>query len=187
MCEQGGGEVAREPVTLRPTNPDASRREGLEFRERRPDGSRMGYKNPIVLAQESRDGNRLWRREREVEEYPPIGRVLAALRPRRVQPLRQRLTGRWMLILAQPQKVVGADFTGQSKSFRARAEPFAGYALAFIVVIADAEVFLEVFPCVLEVVLRLCRDHASDTTRTVRACCVSHTSSQTRLVVNCQA
>ena len=46
--------------------------------------------------------------------------------------------------------------------------PFPGHALAFIVVVADAEVLLEVFLRVLEVVLRLCRKHASDTIRSVR-------------------
>ena len=32
---------------------------------------------------------------------------------------------------------------------------------------------------------RLCRDHAADATRTVRAFCVADTSSQTRLVMSC--
>ena len=50
-----------------------------------------------------------------------------------------------MLILAQPQKILRADFAGQTKSFRAQANPFAGHPLAFIVVIANAEVFLKVF------------------------------------------
>ena len=48
----GGGEIAGETVGLRAANPDASRRKRLEFRERRPHGSRMGFKNPFVLAQE---------------------------------------------------------------------------------------------------------------------------------------
>jgi hypothetical protein len=90
-----------------------------------------------------------------------------------------------MLILAQPQKIIGADFPGQSEPFRAHAKPFASHALAFIVVIADAEVFLEVFPRVCQVVLRLCRDHAPDITRTVRAFCVADTSSHPRFLVNC--
>ena len=79
------------------------------------------------------------------------------------------------MIFAQPQEIIGADFAGQPESFRTQPNPFAGHALSFVVVVADAEVFLEVFLRVLEVVLRLCRDHASDTTRTVRACCVSDT------------
>ena len=64
-----------------------------------------------------------------------------------------------MLILAQPQKIISADFAGQSEPFRAQPDPFTGHALALIVVVADAKVFLEVFPRVLEVVLRLGRDH----------------------------
>jgi hypothetical protein len=59
--EQGGGEVARETVVLHPTNPNASRRERLEFRERHSHGSCMGFENPFVLAQESHNGNRLRR------------------------------------------------------------------------------------------------------------------------------
>src|SRR5271163_2785290 len=39
------------------------------------------------------------------------------------------------------------------------AKPFTSHTLAFIVVIADAKVFLEVFPRVCQVVLRLCCDH----------------------------
>ena len=37
---------------------------------------------------------------------------------------------------------------------------------------------------VLEIVLRLCRDHAQDLIRTPRAFCVSHTCAPTRFVVN---
>ena len=40
---------------------------------------------------------------------------------------------------------------------------------------------------ILEVVLRLHRDHAPDTTGTVRAFCVADTSSHRRFLVNCQA
>ena len=65
-----------------------------------------------------------------------------------------------MLILAQPQEIFGADFPGQSKPFRPQPNLFTGDALAFIVVVANRQVFLEVFFCVLEVVLRLGRDHA---------------------------
>jgi hypothetical protein len=82
-----------------------------------------------------------------------------------------------MLILAQPQEIVSADFPGLSKPFRAQPTPFTGDALAFIVVVANGQVFLEVFFCVLEVVLCLGRDHASETTQIFRAFCVSDTSS----------
>ena len=91
-----------------------------------------------------------------------------------------------MLILAQPQKIIRADFAGQTETFRAEAKPFASHTLAFIVVIPDAEMFFKVFPRVCQVVLRLGRDHTPDITRTVRAFCVADTSSHTRIVVNCR-
>ncbi len=72
-----------------------------------------------------------------------------------------------MLILAQPQKIIGADFPGQSEPVRPHADPFAGDALPFVIVIADAQVFLEVFPRVFQVVLRLCRNN----TRTLHGLC----------------
>ena len=84
-----------------------------------------------------------------------------------------------MLIFTQPQKIIRADFAGQSKPFRAQANPFAGHPLAFIVIIANAKMFFKVFLRVFQVVLRLGRDHAPDITRTVRAFCVADTSSRT--------
>src|ERR1022692_3389497 len=89
-----------------------------------------------------------------------------------------------MLILTQPQKVFGADFPGQSQSFRAQTNPFTGHPLTLIIVITDAKVFLEVFLGVLQVMLRLGRDHASDITRTVRACGVADTPPRRTVVVN---
>ena len=82
-----------------------------------------------------------------------------------------------MLILAKPQEIFGADFPGQSKPLCSQPNPFTGNALAFIVVIANRQVFLEVFFCVLEVVLRLSRDHATDFTRLRDVRCVSQTHS----------
>ena len=80
-----------------------------------------------------------------------------------------------MLVFAQPQKIISPDFAGQSKPFCSHSNPFAGHALPFIVVIADAEVFLKVFARVLEIVLRLCRDHTPDAIKTVREFCVADT------------
>jgi hypothetical protein len=107
-----------------------------------------GFKNPFLPAQESRDGNRTRRTESEVEEYPSIGCVLSALRPRRVQPLSQRLAGRRTLVLAQPEKVIRADAVGQTRMLHAEAKPFAGHRLALILIITDAETFFKVFPCI---------------------------------------
>jgi hypothetical protein len=92
--------------------------------------------------------------------------------------LSQLLAGSRLLILAQAEKIIRADFSGQTETFRTVAEPFAGHALAFVVIIADAEMLFKVFPRIRQVVLRLGRDHTSDTTRTVRAFCVSDTSSR---------
>ncbi len=89
-----------------------------------------------------------------------------------------------MLILAKAQEIVGADSPGQIQPLRAQTDPLTGDALTFIVVVANRQVFFKVFLCVLEIVLRLRRDHTSDTTRTVRAFCVAITSSPPRLVVN---
>ncbi len=66
-----------------------------------------------------------------------------------------------MLIFAEPQEFVGANFTGQAKLFRARSDPLAGHALALVIVISDAQVFLKVFLGVLQAVLGLGRDHAA--------------------------
>jgi hypothetical protein len=64
-----------------------------------------------------------------------------------------------MLILAQAEKIIRADFPGQTEPLRAEAEPFASHTLAFIVVIPNTEIFFKVFPRVCQVVLCLGRDH----------------------------
>lgn len=90
-----------------------------------------------------------------------------------------------MLILTQAQEIFRADFPGQIQPFRAQSNPFADHTLAFIIVIACAEVLLKVFLGIFQVVLRLCRDHRQDNTRTVRACCVADTPQRFQSVVNC--
>ena len=80
-----------------------------------------------------------------------------------------------MLIFTEPQEIFGADFPGKYQPLRAQTNPFTGHTLSFIVVIADTEMFLEVFLCVLEIMLRLGRDHATDVTGTVRGCGVGDT------------
>ena len=90
-----------------------------------------------------------------------------------VGPLCQGLPCRRMLIPAEPEEIVGADFAGQSKPFRARPPPLARYALSFVIVVADGKVFLEIFLRIPETVLSLCRDHEETLpTRTGR--CVYH-------------
>ena len=60
-----------------------------------------------------------------------------------------------MLVFTEPQKIIGTDVPGQSKSFRSQTEPFTGHALRLIVIITDAEMFLEVFPRILNFALSL--------------------------------
>ena len=88
-----------------------------------------------------------------------------------------------MLIFTELQEILGADVPGQSQSFRAPTNPFTGHLLSFIVVIADAKVFLEVFLCVLQVMLRLGCDHATDDTGTVCGCGVGDTPPHRIVVV----
>ena len=145
------------------------------FPQSRPHSTCMSFENPLVLAQESCDGNRLWRGKREVAENAPSGRALVTFRPRGIESLCERLTRGGILILAQPQEIIGSDFPRQPESLRTQANPFARNPLALIVVIADAEMFLKILFCVLEVVLRLRCDHAADSIRTMRAFCVSQT------------
>ena len=64
-----------------------------------------------------------------------------------------------MLIAAEPEEIVGADFAGQSELFRARPPPLARYALSFVIVVADGEVLLKVILRIPETVLSLRRDH----------------------------
>ena len=96
----------------------------------------------------------------EVVENAPVGHGALTLHPSIVRPLCQGLPGRRMLIHAEPEEIVGVDFAGQSKPFRARPPPLARYALPFVIVVADGKVFLKVFLRIPETVLSLSRDHA---------------------------
>ena len=87
------------------------------------DGASVGVKYPFVVAEERRKRHRLRRGEGEVVEDPAIGRDLAVLCPRPFEPLRQGLAGGRMLVLTQPQKILGLDFARQSQAFRTQPEP----------------------------------------------------------------
>jgi hypothetical protein len=43
-----------------------------------------------------------------------------------------------MLILAEPQEILGLDLADQSQTFRTQPEPLPGHALSILVVVADA-------------------------------------------------
>jgi hypothetical protein len=76
-----------------------------------------------------------------------------------------------MLVFTKPEEVVRANFTGQSKLFRTHPEPLAGYTLPLIVVIANAQVFLKVFPGVRQIVLGLGRQHGKQCPKTRPSFC----------------
>ena len=62
-----------------------------------------------------------------------------------------------MLVLTKPQEIIRANFAGQAKLFCGHPDPLAGQALSFVVVIADAQAFLKVFPDVRQIILGLGR------------------------------
>jgi len=175
MRELGSRKVSCSPVVLRSTSANSSGSKRLEFAECHLHRPRMGLKNANVLAKKSRERNGLRWRKREVEEYPAIGRSLAAFRSRAVQSLRQRLSRYGMLVLAEPQKVIGTHLARQTEPSRANALPFPGHTLAFVVVVADAEMLFEVFLRVRQVVLRLGRDHRRRYTELRLTLCITRT------------
>ncbi len=111
---------------------------------------------------------------------------MSVVRPRRVLSLSQGFRGFRVLVLTERKEVVGADRTGQSQPLRAQSEPLTGHALAFVVIIAHAQMFPEVTLCILQAVLRLGGDHTTDSTGTEAARCVATTPVGIRPVLNCQ-
>ena len=138
-------------------------------------GPGVSLANPLVTADQRSQGHRLGRRKGEVVENPSIRRNVFAVLPSCLEPLREPLARRRMLVLTEPQKFFRAHFSGQPEPLGTQAKPLAGDPLALVVVVADAEMFLEVTLGILETVLRLCRDHASKTTRKLVIICVSAT------------
>jgi hypothetical protein len=84
-----------------------------------------------------------------------------------------------MLVLTKPQEIIRANLAGHAKLFRARPDPLTGHALSFIVLIADAQVFLKVFPGVRQIVLGLGRQHGKQPPKSPPAFCVKITQNAT--------
>ena len=80
-----------------------------------------------------------------------------------------------MLVFTKPQEIIRTNLAGQAKFFRARPDPMAGHALSFIVVIANAQVFLKVFPGVRQIVLGLGRQHGKQPPKSRPSFCVKIT------------
>ena len=80
-----------------------------------------------------------------------------------------------MLVFTEPQEIIRSNLARQAKLSRANPDPLAGHALSFIVVIANAQVFLKVFPSVRQIVLSLGCQHAKQTPKSRPSFCVKIT------------
>ena len=67
-----------------------------------------------------------------------------------------------MKVLAKPQKLIPLHMAAKSEPLRAFAYPVPGDVLTFAVVIANAEMLLEILLGILEVVLGFRREHESE-------------------------
>ncbi len=78
-----------------------------------------------IRTKKRRQRNRLRQGDREVVENAPVGAGALTLLLSVVRPLCQGLPGPRMLLPAETEQIVGADFAGQSKPFHARPPPLA--------------------------------------------------------------
>jgi len=77
-----------------------------------------------------------------------------------------------------------ADLSRQAEPFRASTQPFAGYTLAFIVIVTNPKVFFKIFLGILQVELCFGRDHATKLIRPPIAFCARLAQSNAGFVVN---
>ena len=132
----------------------------------------MGFQNPAIRAGQRRDRNRFGRREREVVKNPAIGGVTPGfIQPHGIQAWRQCIARSRMQVFAETQKCFRADLAGQTEPFRTRSEPLACHPLPFIVIITHAKMFLKVFLCVRQFVLRFGRNHEGQSAKTPFSLC----------------
>ena len=158
MPEHRGHEVARMPVGAFIVFSHARCREGLQLVHCHRHGLLMRLDNPSVVADQRGNGNRFGRGKGEVVKYPAIGglpffAINPLFNPCRFLPERQPFAGLRMKIVAEPDKLIGGGYAGQSQICRALADPLAGDGLPFGVVITNRQVFLEILFGVNRVVL----------------------------------
>jgi hypothetical protein len=149
---------------------DARGGEGLQLIQCRRDRLFVRLDNARVMAHQGGDGHRLGRREREIVEHAPIGvltrlAIRANLQSRGFLAQRQLLPGLWMKVLTETNEVVLACDTRQPQFLGSLTVPLTQDLLAFGVVVADAQVFREVFLGVTQSVLCLGSKHGHLTTR----------------------
>ena len=131
----------------------------------------MRFDNPLIAANQRDDGHGLGRRNREVIKDATIGDLLLVAAsilcaPGCLTPLRQKLTGLGMEIVAEPEEGGLLHVPHQREHLSALSEPLAGNSLTFRVVISDAKMFLKIRLRVGEIVLRLRSEHRAVLMRT---------------------
>jgi putative transposase len=92
-------EVSRKPLFPHTTNPNPGRRESLEFLQRRLHRPVMRFKDPLVVTQESHNGNRFWRGKRKIVKYPTVSLCFGAISSDCILPRRQLFASARMFIL----------------------------------------------------------------------------------------
>jgi hypothetical protein len=92
-----------------------------------------------------------------------------------------------MLVLAKAQESFRPDPAGQAKPFGSQTKPLASHPLPLIVVFSDAEMFLKVFLCVLQVVLRLDCNHREQSAKKPDSLCFILKQNRRQKLVELQA
>lgn len=107
----------------------------------------MSFDDASVVANERGDGNGLRRRDRKIE------------RSRGLAPHCETFAGLGITIFAQSDELLLHNHATQSKDCSTNTEPFTAHSRALGVVITDAQMLIEVAPCVHEIGLSFRRKH----------------------------
>jgi hypothetical protein len=92
-----------------------------------------------------------------------------------------------MLVLAKAQESFRPNPVGQAKQFGSQTKPLTSHPLPLIVVFSDAEMFLKVFSCILQVVLRLDRNHGEQPAKKPDSLCFILKQKRRQKLVELQA
>jgi len=159
MLEGGGHDVARRPVSRLPALAHPRCSEAFQLSHRRRDRLFVGLDNPRIATGQGGNRNRLGRRNGEVVKHAPVGALV--LLPIGTDfptggflTLRQPLAGQRVQVVAQAQEFFAARDARQPELLRSLALPLPQDPLTLAVVVANAQVLLEVLLGGIQVVLR---------------------------------
>jgi hypothetical protein len=129
--------------------------------------------NSAVLSDECLDGHRFWRRKREIVKNTAVGDLchLVFIPSSCFQSLGQRTVSIRAFVSAKFQKIRLLDDACQSQQFSAGSKPLAKHLILLAVVVAELQMFLEVFLRVAQIALCLNRQHATFLAQQVRSSC----------------